>query len=42
MVDGRYMIIYADSKNSNIILQNPFVSQGGIYIMFLEYGKVVK
>src|SRR6266542_5827744 len=42
MVDGRYAIIYADSKNSNVTLENPFLSQGGIYAMFIEYGKVVK
>ncbi len=42
MVDGRYAIVYAESKNSNTTLQNPFLSQGGIYAIFLEYGKVAE
>jgi len=42
IVNRRYTIIYAETKNSNATLENPFLSQGGIYIIFLEYGEVVK
>ncbi len=42
MVDESYAIVYAESKNSNATLQSPFVSQGGIYAIFLEYGKVAE
>ena len=39
-VDGRYALVYADSKNSNTTHKNPLLLQGGIYAIFLEYGKV--
>ncbi|CAG8556856.1 5591_t:CDS:2, partial [Funneliformis mosseae] len=42
MVGGRYAIVYANSTGSTTLLQSPFISQGGIYTIILEFGLVTK
>ncbi|CAG8457748.1 3633_t:CDS:10 [Funneliformis mosseae] len=42
MVDERYAIVYANSTDSGATLENPFKTQGGIYAIILEYGKVTE
>ncbi|CAG8704368.1 5878_t:CDS:2, partial [Funneliformis mosseae] len=42
MVDEGFAIVYANSTVSGTIITNPFTSQGGIYAIILEYGKVTK
>ncbi|CAG8514646.1 5900_t:CDS:2 [Funneliformis mosseae] len=38
MVDENYLIVYANSTDSETLLQNPFIPRTGIYGIYLDYG----